>query len=143
MKFKSVAFFRAGTFVVARFLDDDEVEGSGERCKVTGELTRVLYAEQVKEMRKRGDGTWPEAFQEVESTRGACPLRDLVRALDEEEEEETRAAAAAAAAGGEGADGREASDDDSDGDSSLPPLVENRNRRKVQTYVDSDESDSE
>ena len=65
MKFKSVAFFRAGTFVVARFLDDDEVEGSGERCKVTGELTRVLYAEQVKEMRKRGDGTWPEAFQEV------------------------------------------------------------------------------
>ncbi len=142
MKFKSVAFFRAGTFVVARFLDDDEVEGSGERGKVTGELTRVLYAEQVKEMRKRGDGTWPEAFQEVESTRGACPLRDLVRALDEEEEEETRAAAAAAA-GGEGADGREASDDDSDGDSSLPPLVENRNRRKVQTYVDSDESDSE
>ena len=144
MKFKSVAFFRAGTFVVARFLDDDEVEGSGERCKVTGELTRVLYAEQVKEMRKRGDGTWPEAFQEVGSTRGACPLRDLVRALDEEEEEETRAAAAAAAAaGGEGADGCEASDDDSDGDSSLPPLVENRNRRKVQTYVDSDESDSE
>ena len=143
MKFKSVAFFRAGTFVVARFLDDDEVEGSGERCKVTGELTRVLYAEQVKEMRKRGDGTWPEAFEEVGSTRGGCPLRDLVRALDEEEEEETRAAAAAAAAGGEGADGREASDDDSDGDSSLPPLVENRNRRKVQTYVDSDESDSE
>ena len=57
---------------------------------MTGELTRVLYAEQVKEMRKRGDGTWPEAFQEVESTRGACPLRDLVRALDEEEEEEAR-----------------------------------------------------
>ena len=141
MKFKSVAFFRAGTFVVARFLDDDEVEGSGERCKVTGELTRVLYAEQVKEMRKRGDGTWPEAFEEVGWTRGGCPVRDLVRALDEEEEEETRAAAAAAAAGGEGADAREASDDDSD--SSLPPLVENRNRRKVQTYVESDESDSE
>ena len=77
MEFKSVAFFRAGTFVVARFLDDDEVEGSGERCKVTGELTRVLYAEQVKEMRKRGDGTWPEAFEEVGSTRGAVSYTHL------------------------------------------------------------------
>ena len=107
-----------------------------------GGAQRVLYARNgVKEMRKRGDGTWPEAFQEVESTRGACPLRDLVRALDEEEEEETRRRAAGRLEAAR--TGARLADDDSDGDSSLPPLVENRNRRKVQTYVDSDESDSE
>jgi len=139
-KFKSVAFFRAGTYVVARFLDDDELESGGKQLKVTGELTRVLYAEQVKEMRKREDGAWPEAFGETASTRAECPLRDLVDALDEEEEDDARARAAA---GDAGASARESNDDDSDSDSSLPPLVENRNRRKVQTYVDSDESDSD
>ena len=72
----------------------------------------------------------------------ASEVRDL-RALVVETSVRTVEETRAAAAGGTGADAREASDDDSDGDSSLPPLVENRNRRKVQTYVDSDESDSE
>ena len=132
-KFKNLVYFRSGMYVVATFVGRDELEGSD--AKVTGELVRVLYADQVKELKKRGDGSWPASFQDaVAGGDGGvgCPLGDLVDALREDE-----AAAAEATARGKGED--EESDDDDD-DDDLPPLIQNRNRRVVQTY---DESSSE
>ena len=133
-KFKNLVYFRSGMYVVATFVGRDELEGSD--AKVTGELVRVLYADQVKELKKRGDGSWPASFEDaVAGGDGGvgCPLGDLVDALREDE-----AAAAEATARGKGED--EESDDDDDDDDDLPPLIQNRNRRVVQTY---DESSSE
>ena len=131
-KFKDLVYFRSGMYVVATFVGRDELEGSD--AKVTGELVRVLYADQVKELKKRGDGSWPASFEDAGGGGNGgvgCPLGDLVDALREDE-----AAAAEASARGKGED--EESDDDDDDD--LPPLIQNRNRRVVQTY---DESSSE
>ena len=90
-KFKELARFRAGTHVVARFVDARELEGRDDvAVKVTGELRRVLYAEQVKEMRRRDDGTWPSAFEREARETDGCALRELAGAL---EEDETRARA--------------------------------------------------
>ena len=134
-KFKNLVYFRSGMYVVATFVGRDELEGSD--AKVTGELVRVLYADQVKELKKRGDGSWPASFEDAggggDGGGVGCPLRDLVDALREDE-----AAAAEASARGKGKD--EESDDDDDDDDDLPPLIQNRNRRVVQTY---DESSSE
>ena len=92
-KFKDLARFRAGTHVVARFVDARELEGRDDvAVKVTGELRRVLYAEQVKEMRRRDDGTWPSAFEREARGTDGCALRELAGAL---EEDETRARATA------------------------------------------------
>ena len=133
-KFKKLAWFRAGTHVVARFVDARELEGRDD-VKVTGELRRVLYAEQVKEMRRRDDGTWPKAFESEERGTG-CALRELAGALEEDEAR----ARATARDDGEARDGSADEDDDEGSDDGLPPLVANRNRRRVRTYVDSDES---
>jgi len=134
-KFKNLVYFRSGMYVVATFVGRDELEGSD--AKVTGELVRVLYADQVKELKKRGDGSWPASFEDaVGGGDGGvgCPLGDLVDALREDE-----AAAAEASARGKRED-EESDDDDDDDDDDLPPLIQNRNRRVVQTY---DESSSE
>ena len=137
-KFKDLARFRAGTHVVARFVDARELEGRDDvAVKVTGELRRVLYAEQVKEMRRRDDGTWPSAFEREARETDGCALRELAGAL---EEDETRARATARS-GGDARDGSASDDDDDEGSSDgLPPLVANRNRRRARAYVDSDES---
>jgi len=137
-KFKDLARFRAGTHVVARFVDARELEGRDDvAVKVTGELRRVLYAEQVKEMRRRDDGTWPSAFEREARGTDGCALRELAGAL---EEDETRARATARS-GGDARDGSASDDDDDEGSSDgLPPLVANRNRRRARAYVDSDES---
>ena len=135
-KFKKLVYFRPGMYVVATFVGRDELEGSD--AKVTGELVRVLYADQVKELKKRGDGSWPASFGDGSGggdgvDRGAgCPLADLADALREDE------AAAVAASDAKVGESEDESDDESEDD--LPPLIQNRNRRVVQTY---DESSSE
>ena len=56
-KFSKILWVRAGSHVVARF----EAEAEADDAKVTGELVRVLYANQIKEMKKL-PGVWPERF---------------------------------------------------------------------------------
>jgi len=135
-KFKDMARFRRGTYVLCAFASEATEAG------VSGEVTRVLYGTQTRELRARGDGTWPEAFEREEAEREgrACALgRDLREALSEAEE----ADAAAAEAGDGGGGSSEDDDDDDDDDDDLPPIAINPNRRRVTTYVDSDESDSD
>ena len=59
-KFSKILWVRAGSFIVAHFEDDAEASDA----KVTGELTRVLYADQIKELKKR-PGVWPERFEDA------------------------------------------------------------------------------
>jgi probable RNA-binding protein EIF1AD len=85
-KFKNLVYFRSGMYVVATFVGRDELEGSD--AKVTGELVRVLYADQVKELKKREDGSWPASFEDAGGGGDGgvgCPLGDLVDALREDE----------------------------------------------------------
>ena len=49
-----------GSFIVAHFEGDAEASDA----KVTGEPMRVLYADQIKEMKKR-PGVWPERFEDA------------------------------------------------------------------------------
>ena len=142
-KFNKIMWFRAGTYVVATFADAHEDD---DGVKVTGELVRVLYGEQIKELKKRNDGSWPSEFDDAvavadgEQAGEECILADLARALDEDAE-----AAAARAAGGRTSNGDDdGDDDDGDDEDDLPPLVANTNRKKTFTYDDSNsDSDSE
>mmetsp|Transcript_36229 Transcript_36229/g.58196 ORF Transcript_36229/g.58196 Transcript_36229/m.58196 type:complete len:233 (+) Transcript_36229:102-800(+) len=61
-KFSKILWVRKGTFVLAHF-EEHAAEDGG---KVTGELLRVLYADQIKEMRKR-PGMWPETFANIDN----------------------------------------------------------------------------
>ena len=121
-KFSKILWVRAGSFIVAHFEDDAEASDA----KVTGELMRVLYADQIKEMKKR-PGVWPERFEDANAA--ADRLGDMSIAGD-----------------GDGDDGD--GDGDGDGgeyssDDSLPPIAVNRNRRPVQIDSGSDSSDSD
>ena len=138
-KFNKIMWFRAGTYVVATFAESEE---DADGVKVTGELVRVLYGEQIKELKKRDDGSWPSEFDDAsvvnddERASVECPLADLARALDEDAE--------AAAARGPTSNDEDDDGDGDDDDDGLPPLVANTNRKKTFTYDDSDsDSDSD
>ena len=112
-KFKDLARFRAGTHVVARFVDARELEGRDDvAVKVTGELRRVLYAEQVKEMRRRDDGTWPSAFEREERAR---PTGARCASSRGRWRRTRRARARRLGSGGEARDGSASDDDDDEG----------------------------
>ena len=138
-KFKDLARFRKGTHVVAAFAEAATREGE----RVTGEVRRVLYETQRKELRKRNDGSWPERFEErdvigegdADAGDGCALGRELRKALNDAEAEDNEAAAVRDDDGDD--------DDDDDDDDDLPPISVNQNRRRVVTYVDSDESDSD
>ena len=137
-KFNKVTWMRAGTYVVATFARGSDLEGS---MKVTGELERVLHGEQVKAMRRRGDGCWPSAFEDEENARECARARVAGEAIAGDEDAE-----AAARGGDERRESSEADEDDEDEDEDdeLPPLVANTNRRKAFVYADSDsDSDSD
>jgi len=123
-KFSKVLWVRKGTHVLAHIepnLPDD--------VKVTGELLRVLYKAQIREMRK--DGTWPRAFDDS---------YDDDDAMDDDGwsgggghgVDVQRGALEGLSIGGAGSGG-----DDDDDDDGLPPLAANRNRRPLRREVES------
>lgn len=116
---------RKGTHVLAHIepnLPDD--------VKVTGELLRVLYKAQIREMRK--DGTWPRAFDDSYDDDDA--MDDDVAVGGGHGVDVQRGALEGLSIGGAGSGGDDDDDDDDDG---LPPLAANRNRRPLRREVES------
>ena len=117
---------RKGTHVLAHIepnLPDD--------VKVTGELLRVLYKAQIREMRK--DGTWPRAFDDLNDDAMDDDVADGGGAHGVDVQ---RGALEGLSIGADGSGGGDDwSDDDDDDD--LPPLAENRNRRPLRREVQS------
>jgi len=138
-----------------------------DECKplVTGELLRVLYAEQIKEMRKLPGG-WPAYFakQEEGRTEGTevgdrRPERD-VAGLSLGDDGDAGAGAAGVSGGGAGAGGgeggesgagggagggkppEEEEESGSESDDNLPPLTVNTNWRPLQVEDSSGDEDS-
>ncbi len=112
---------RKGTHVLAHIepnLPDD--------VKVTGELLRVLYKAQIREMRK--DGTWPRAFDDSYDD----AMDDDVAGGGAHGVDVQRGALEGLSIGGAGSGG-----DDDDDDDGLPPLAANRNRRPLRREVES------
>ena len=112
---------RKGTHVLAHIepnLPDD--------VKVTGELLRVLYKAQIREMRK--DGTWPRAFDDLNDDAMDDDVADGgVHGVDVQ-----RGALEGLSIGADGCGGDDSCDDDD-----LPPLAANRNRRPLRREVES------
>jgi hypothetical protein len=121
-----VLWVRKGTHVLAHIepnLPDD--------VKVTGELLRVLYKAQIREMRK--DGTWPRAFDDLNDDAMDDDVADGGGAHGVDVQ---RGALEGLSIGADGSGGGDDwSDDDDDDD--LPPLAENRNRRPLRREVQS------
>ena len=116
---------RKGTHVLAHIepnLPDD--------VKVTGELLRVLYKAQIREMRK--DGTWPRAFDDLNDDAMDDDVADGGGAHGGDVQRGAWEGLSSGAEGGGGGD--DWSDDDDD---DLPPLAENRNRRPLRREVQS------
>ena len=113
-KFSKVLWVRKGTHVLAHIepnLPDD--------VKVTGELLRVLYKAQIREMRK--DGTWPRAFDDLNDDAMDDDVADGgVHGVD------VQRGALRLSIGADGCGGDDSCDDDD-----LPPLAANRNRRPL------------
>lgn len=126
-RFHKKMWIKRGGFLLIRA--PPEAAASGAR--VAGEVERVLYEQEVSELKKM-EGVWPREFEEGEAGSGNGG--------------EGEAAAAAANANAE-TDAKNAdakappSGSDSD-DSGLPPLEENPNRQR-QTYASSSSSESE
>ena len=119
-KFSKVLWVRKGTHVLAHIepnLPDD--------VKVTGELLRVLYKAQIREMRK--DGTWPRAFDDLNDD----AMDDDVAGGGVHGVDVQRGALEGLSIGADGCDGDDSCDDD------LPPLAANRNRRPLRREVES------
>lgn len=113
---------------MARF----EEGASDDDAKVTGEMTRVLYAVQIKEMRR--SERWPESFENDEAAEEGS---------HENEGDEAEDAALENELGGLRIEKRSDEDDYSSGDS-LPPIEINRNRpRRAAEDSESSESDEE
>lgn len=160
-KFSKVLWVRQGSFVSAHFEEDAE-----EAAKVTGELLRVLYADQIKEMRKVG--TWPARFETATGLNayereGMEVTGDMMGGLSVNDETLGVAAAsgdgdgregvagggasvgdastsAGLAVGGEGEERGESECSESDDD--LPPIEANRNWRPLRVEMSSDEDES-
>ena len=114
---------RKGTHVLAHIepnLPDD--------VKVTGELLRVLYKAQIREM--RNDGTWPRAFDDSYDD----AMDDDVAGGGAHGVDVQRGALEGLSIGGAGSGG---DDDDDEDDDDLPPLAANRNRRPLRREVES------
>ena len=120
-KFSKVLWVRKGTHVLAHIepnLPDD--------VKVTGELLRVLYKAQIREMRK--DGTWPRAFDDLNDD----AMDDDVAGGGVHGVDVQRGALEGLSIGADGCGGDDSCDDDD-----LPPLAANRNRRPLRREVES------
>ena len=121
-KFSKVLWVRKGTHVLAHIepnLPDD--------VKVTGELLRVLYKAQIREMRK--DGTWPRAFDDLNDDAMDDDVADGGGAHGVDVQ---RGALEGLSIGADGCGGDDSCDDDD-----LPPLAANRNRRPLRREVES------
>ena len=113
---------RKGTHVLAHIepnLPDD--------VKVTGELLRVLYKAQIREMRK--DGTWPRAFDDLNDDAMDDDVADGGGAHGVDVQ---RGALEGLSIGADGCGGDDSCDDDD-----LPPLAANRNRRPLRRELES------
>ena len=116
---------RKGTHVLAHIepnLPDD--------VKVTGELLRVLYKAQIREM--RNDGTWPRAFDDLNDD---AMDDDVADGGGAHRVDVQRGALEGLSIGADGSGGGDDWSDDDDDD--LPPLAENRNRRPLRREVQS------
>lgn len=98
-----------------------EVGGSADR--VTGEVSRVLYADQIRALRRAG--AWPQGFEDDGDGAAAAPSAEVG----------AEAKAEARQGAGGGGSGSESDDD------GLPPLVANTNRAQpgVRPRGDSDD----
>ena len=106
---------RKGTHVLAH-LEPDLL--ARDDVKVTGEMLRVLYKEQIRTMRK--DGTWPVQFDDTDAMDADTAGESRGDGVDVQ-----RGALEGLSIGG--VSGDESESDDAD----LPPLTENRNRRPI------------
>ena len=156
-KFSRVLWMRKGTYVVSRFVgvDPDAAESNVAIGKVTGELVRVLYADQIREMRKMttGSSSWPAAFDAVaveEEVGDEDNAPDEDEEGDEVEEEDVvadrlgRLNVSEEATQGGGAVDDESEEEESE-DDGLPPLEANTNWKPlcIEFSDDDDESDDD
>ena len=141
-KFHKKMWIKRGGFLLARLPPEATASGA----KLAGEVERVLYDQEVAELKKMV-GVWPREFEEGGGSGEAATAAATTTAggggTREGGNGSGSGAAAAAAAAGPGG----SSKSDSDSDSGLPPLEENPNRRR-QTYATSssssdDDEDSE
>jgi hypothetical protein len=122
-----VLWVRKGTHVLAH-LEPDLL--ARDDVKVTGEMLRVLYKEQIRTMRK--DGTWPVQFDDTDAMDA-----DIVGESRGEGVDVQRGALSQLSIGDGGGD--ESESDDAD----LPPLTENRNRRPIRREETSSSEEEE
>ena len=118
---------RKGTHVLAH-LEPDLL--ARDDVKVTGEMLRVLYKEQIRTMRK--DGTWPVQFDDTDAMDADTAGESRGEGVDVQ-----RGALSQLSIGDGGGD--ESESDDSD----LPPLTENRNRRPIRREETSSSEEEE
>lgn len=118
---------RKGTHVLAH-LEPDLL--ARDDVKVTGEMLRVLYKEQIRTMRK--DGTWPVQFDDTDVAMDADDVGESIGGVDVQ-----RGALSQLSIGDGGGD--ESESDDAD----LPPLTENRNRRPIRREETSSSEEEE
>ena len=118
---------RKGTHVLAH-LEPDLL--ARDDVKVTGEMLRVLYKEQIRTMRK--DGTWPVQFDDTDAMDA-----DTAGESRGEGGDVQRGALEGLSIGG--VSGDESESDDAD----LPPLTENRNRRPIRREETSSSEEEE
>ena len=141
-KFSKVLWVRKGSHVLAHFEEDatsDAANGGARGSKVTGELLRVLYAEQIKELRRARPEAWPERFGTGRGGGGGADDDDGDAGVDDAVGGVRAMRFGDAAAEAEAEAEAEASDDD-DG---LPPLEANTNRRRMPESDSSSEEEEE
>lgn len=118
---------RKGTHVLAH-LEPDLL--ARDDVKVTGEMLRVLYKEQIRTMRM--DGTWPVQFDDTDAMDADTLGESRGEGVDVQ-----RGALEGLSIGG--VSGDESESDDAD----LPPLTENRNRRPIRREETSSSEEEE
>jgi probable RNA-binding protein EIF1AD len=151
-RFHKTLWIKRGTFLVV----EDLGEGAGE-ARVTGQIVRVLYAEQVRALRKLA-GVWPPEF---DGEAAAAPLEGAAAVAAEAQADDAAAALRRLRVGGAAAGERAAGDGDDEGgtdggaaagsgsesgsssDGGLPPLTRIQNRRVVTHAPESSDSESD
>ncbi len=148
-RFHKTLWIKRGTFLVV----EDLGAGAGE-ARVTGQIVRVLYAEQVRALRKR-TGVWPPEF---DGEAAAAPLEGAAAAAAEAQADDAAAALRRLRVGGAAAGERAADDGEDAGgadgagsgsesgsssDGGLPPLTRIQNRRVVTHAPESSDSESD
>ncbi|GAB4820131.1 hypothetical protein N2152v2_007177 [Parachlorella kessleri] len=120
-KFHKKLWIKKGSFLYIEAVAEAD-------SSVTGQIVRVLYEDDVKQL-KKVPGVWPPEFQQLQPLEAV--LQDKLQGVDLSDEEINRTS--------EKVDGRDESGSDSDAD--LPPIQRIQNRRVVEYEVS--ESDSE